>query len=111
MIHITLYKKEQTLYRLRCSGHAHFASHGSDVVCAAVSMLVLNTLNAIHAFTKEPIETLAYKQSGGLIDVEFPKRKLGQIDQKTELLIQTLLLGIMDTKEMYGEKYIKVIEK
>lgn len=111
MIQITCYKKAGHLYRLRCEGHADYASYGTDIVCASVSMLVLNTLNALQAFTKEPIQTLAYKATGGLIDVVFPQRKLGHINPEAELLLKTLLLGIYDTKEMYGENYIQIIEK
>lgn len=111
MIYITFYKKAGHIYRLRCEGHAHYASYGTDIVCASVSMLVLNTLNAIGAFTNEPIKTLSYKETGGLIDVMFPKRKAGDINPEADLLIKTLLLGIQDTKKMYGENYIQITEK
>ena len=37
----------------KLSGHAGFAEEGSDIVCSAVSMLVINTINCIEEFTEE----------------------------------------------------------
>ena len=34
-------------------GHAGYAEPGQDIVCAAVSALVINTINAIEAFTED----------------------------------------------------------
>ena len=110
MIKVTLYQKDNHVYRLHYEGHAGYAEHGSDIVCAAVSMLTLNTLN-IEKFTDEPIKQLAYSEEKGLIDVEFPRRKSGEFEPEAELLIRTLILGLIDTKEMYGEKYIQILKK
>ncbi len=111
MIKVTLHQKDNHVYRLRLEGHAGYAEHGSDIVCAAVSMLTLNTLNAIEHFTDEPIKQLACCEEKGLIDVEFPRRKLGEFEPEAELLIRTLILGLINTKEMYGEKYIHILKK
>ena len=111
MIKVTLYQKDNHVYRLHYEGHAGYAEHGSDIVCAAVSILTLNTLNAIEQFTDEPMKQLAYSEEKGLIDVEFPRRKSGEFEPEAELLIRTLILGLIDTKEMYGEKYIQILKK
>ncbi|MBP3888802.1 MAG: ribosomal-processing cysteine protease Prp [Cellulosilyticum sp.] len=111
MIKVTLHQKDNHVYRIHLEGHAGYAEHGSDIVCAAVSMLTLNTLNAIEQFTDEPIKQLAYSEKKGLIDVEFPRRKSGEFEPEAELLIRTLILGLINTKEMYGEKYIQIQKK
>lgn len=109
MIKVKLYQKNNHVFRLRFEGHAGFAEHGNDIICASVSMLTFNTLNAIEKFTNEPMKQLAYDEKKGLVDVEFPRRKSGEIEPEAELLIRTLVLGLIDTKEMYGEKYIQLI--
>ena len=111
MIRVTLYQKDNHVYRLHLEGHAGYANHGNDIICAAVSMLTINTLNAIEQFTDEPIKQLAYSEKKGLIDVEFPRRKSGEFEPEAELLIRTLILGLINTKEMYGEKYIQILKK
>ena len=52
MIQVTIYKNADNLitgYKL--SGHADYSEYGSDIVCAAVSALVINTINSIENFT------------------------------------------------------------
>lgn len=108
MIKVTLYENNNHVYRIHLEGHSGYADHGNDIICAAVSMLTLNTINAIECFTDEPFEVLAVDERKGLIDVMFTKRQAGKYEPEAELLIRTLILGLMDTKEMYGEKYIQI---
>ena len=52
MIKITIYQNQSGKYeRLHCIGHAGFAKAGEDIVCAGISALVINTLNAIEKLT------------------------------------------------------------
>ena len=54
MIKITIYQNQSGKYqRLHCIGHAGFAKAGEDIVCAGISALVINTLNAIEKLTDE----------------------------------------------------------
>ena len=52
----------------KLSGHAGFAEEGSDIVCSAVSMLVINTINCIEEFTEEKFNYSADNDNGGYID-------------------------------------------
>lgn len=111
MTQITLYCKENRVWRFRVEGHAGYASHGEDVVCASISVLVINTINAIEKFTEEPIKELEVNQQKGIIDIAFPNRKIGKYEEEAELLIKSMLLGLMTIQEMYGEKYIQIQKK
>ena len=53
MISITIFKDQEQYRGIRCSGHAGFEQAGKDIVCAAVSMLVINTINGIDQFTED----------------------------------------------------------
>ena len=108
MICASLYYHEDVLWRFKIEGHAGYAEHGSDIVCAAVSILTFNTVNAIEEFTDEEVCIKEMNDSQGLLDCEFPKRKLGQPSLEAELLLNTMLLGIKSIKETYGENHIKV---
>lgn len=111
MTKVIFYQKNEHVYRFTAEGHAGFAEHGEDVVCAAISMLTINTLNAIEAYTDEPIKVLCINQKKGVIDVEFPRRKAGEYAPEAELLIKSMILGLETVKEMYGEKYINILNK
>ena len=47
MIKVTLYHKEDHVYRVSLLGHAGYAEHGEDIVCAAVSSMAITTINNI----------------------------------------------------------------
>ena len=48
MIHVTIYENQKHEYTaFNCIGHAQYGEPGEDIVCAAVSVLVINTINSI----------------------------------------------------------------
>lgn len=107
MIQVTLYYKDEALWRLRVEGHAGFAEHGEDIVCSAVSVLVLNTINSIEALTNESLSLDAVDSTKGIIDCRFPKRKQGNTNPEATLLIESMLMGLRSIQQMYGE-YISI---
>ena len=68
MIQVTIYRNEKE----ECSGflargHAGFSEEGQDIVCAAASVLMINTVNAIEAFASDKT-SLVSDDMEGLID-------------------------------------------
>ncbi len=108
MIKVNIYQRDLHVYRISLNGHAGYAEHGEDIVCAAVSMLVINTINSIELFTSELIKQRAVNNEQGVLDIEFPKRKQGEFNPEAELLIKSMINGLETVKEMYGEKYIQI---
>lgn len=108
MIKVTLYSKNNEVWRIKFKGHAGFAAHGEDIVCASVSLLVFNTINSIEKFTDEPIKELAVNEDKGILDIEFPRRKTGEYGEESGLLLKSMIFGLMTIEEMYGEKYIQI---
>ena len=52
MTHVTIYRnKENECIGFTVIGHAEYADAGEDIICAGISMLVINTCNAIEALT------------------------------------------------------------
>lgn len=68
MVTITIYENQNKEYTaFRCMGHAEYAVLGEDIVCAAVSVLVINTINSVEHLVSDKFE-LATDQESGLID-------------------------------------------
>lgn len=111
MTKVTLYYNDKYVYRFKIDGHAGYGEHGEDIVCAAISILTINTVNAIETFTAEPIKVIEFNQQTGTIDAEFPRVKSGEQADDTNLLINTMVLGLETIRETYGEKYIKILNK
>lgn len=67
MISVTVYKDKNNHYTgFRCDGHAEYAEPGEDIVCSAVSVLTLNTCNAIEALTEDAFSVGADQEQGWL---------------------------------------------
>ena len=90
----------------RCSGHAGFAESGSDIVCAAVSALVITTMNSIEQFTSDTFDFQEDEESG-FMDFKI----VSALSERSELLLASLCLGLQGIEEGYGQKYIKVNQK
>ncbi len=97
-------KTGQGEYReLECSGHAGYGKRGSDIVCAALSALVINTLNSLEGLCKLPLHPKTDEESG-LIACSFPK----EMDEKAVLLLDSLAMGCVGIEKQYGRKYCRV---
>jgi len=97
-------KTGQGEYRgLECSGHAGYARHGKDIVCAALSVLVINTLNSLEELCGLEIKPDAEEESGH-IACSFPDN----MDEKAVLLLDSLALGCVSIEKQYGRKYCNV---
>ena len=81
----------------RISGHAGFSEAGEDIVCAAVSVLAQNTVNAIEAFTED---TFLCSVEEGYLDCTFS----GGISKETKLLLNTMLLGLESVRDSSCEE-------
>ena len=108
MIRITIYVNEHHVYTgFDVKGHAEFSDPGKDVVCAAVSMLVINTMNAMEAFTEDETSHVS-DEDEGTIEFRFRRRPSHDAD----LLINTMILGLESLEENSEyEPYIDIIFK
>ena len=59
MINITVKKRKGSYLDFLSKGHAGYAEEGQDIVCAAVSALIITTVNSLEKFTEEQIEAEA----------------------------------------------------
>ncbi len=85
------------------SGHAGFAKAGRDIVCSAISVLVINTINAMESLADAQMEVVT-NEAEGIIDVVFTR----PVNEKTILLLDTMLLGLNSIQNTYGRKYLKL---
>ena len=104
MIEARICKQKGEYFSFSFSGHAGYAEAGSDIVCAAVSMLVINTANALDGLTDNSLKG-SEDSEGGKLYFEFLKPP----DEKGRLLIDTMLMGLKDVEKQYGSGFIKLI--
>lgn len=79
-------------------GHSRFASHGSDIVCAAVSILTQTIVFALEDLLK--LSSPAQVEEGYMQFSMPPGLEKGQ-REKCSLLVETMLLGLKETARSY----------
>ena len=88
-------------------GHALYDRKGKDIVCAAVSVLTINTVNAVEMLT-EDLFSAESDEKGGRLSFRF----LGEeISEKGIVLLEALKLGLYGIRDEYGEEFLSIIEK
>ena len=104
MISVTFHKTKAGEYRsFLCSGHAGYDDYGKDIVCASVSVLVINTINSLEELVQEKIVVDADEETG-IIRCQFQ----APLQEKSKVLVDSLVLGLSQIAGQYGEKYCKL---
>jgi Predicted ribosomal protein len=107
MINVSIFKNAENLITgFKLSGHADYSEYGSDVVCSAVSALVINTINSIESFTSDQF-TLEQDEKKGFIEFHVTS----QVSNNGNLLLSSLALGLMGVAEEYSDKYIRLSQE
>ena len=102
MTHVSIIKTRNGGYKgFNCIGHSGYADAGEDIVCAAISVLVINTINSLDQLAGEKFK-LVTNEEEGLIDCRFEKN----INEKSRLLLDSMVLGLGEIKKQYGKTFI-----
>ena len=102
MVEIDVRKSEHgNVTGFHVSGHAGFAEHGSDVICAGVSVLVINCINSIEHFSNTKFD-LIQNEKDGVIDFTCKE----PLDDRAVVLLQSLLYGLKEIQDTYGKEYV-----
>lgn len=93
---------EITPRQLSVDGHAGSGKHGTDIVCAAVSVLVQNLIGSLKALTGDEI--------GVQMEPGHANIKYGDLSERGRLLIDSFFLGACSVADSYPE-HVKIIER
>ena len=100
MINITVKKRKGSYLDLLSKGHAGYAEEGQDIVCAAVSALIINTVNSLETFTKEKFQA---KDKDGYVSIIFEQ---SPNTPEGKLLMDSLILGLTEIEHNYNNRYL-----
>ena len=90
MTNIIFYaRKDGTIFGLQSKGHAGFGVRGTDVVCASVSILVINTINSIQKLTSDKCNEKVNSRKA-TIDFEID----GEVSRESKVLLESLKMGL-----------------
>ena len=89
-------------------GHAGYAKKHlfykePDILCAAISVTVINTINSLENLAHEEL-SVTQNEETGFIKCDFNS----PINEKAVLLLEAMILGLNTLVKDYGEKYLQV---
>jgi uncharacterized protein YsxB (DUF464 family) len=109
MINVTIYRtKAGKVHSFTMSGHAGFAGHGEDIVCAGASTVTLGMVNAIETLTG--VSPDAEQGESGFLRCVYPDQLSEETSGKVQLLLEAMILSLQELENAYG-KHIKITFK
>lgn len=94
MIDVTLLLKEKKKSGFKIQGHANFDEHGSDIVCAAVSILAYTSINSLDYYSID----LDFHDDNDIMYVEAKKT-----NNESDVIFKTFEIGINTLLTNYSE--------
>jgi len=86
------------------NGHADFAEHGKDLVCAGASAVSFGAVNAVIALTGITPD-IRQGSDGGYLKVNFP---VTEKDEEIQLIVKAMIVSLQTIEQDYGQ-HIKLI--
>ena len=109
MTTVIIRKDENNSYRgFLCMGHAEYAKkrlfgNSPDVLCAAISALVIGTINSLEELAGEKLN-VATNEETGFIKCDFE----GVLQEKSIFLLDSMVFSLKNLSKEYGEQYLQV---
>ncbi len=92
MTNIVFYKADDIIAGFTAKGHAGYAPEGEDIVCAGISVLVINFINSVEELT---IDEFKVNENDGEIEFFFEEEP----SKESQLLVKSLEIGLRDLEK------------
>jgi len=109
MIDISIVRdSEGFIWEFTVSGHAMFAENGRDIICASVSVLAYNAINALSELVDVKCD---YEIKDGFMQCNIPTDIPKVKKDATRIILETIIVGFKQIEFSYGNKYISVVDE
>lgn len=99
MIRVTVWQRGgQGPAGIRASGHAGAGPEGHDLVCSAVSALMITGVNALSEIADIAVDVAS---KDGLVDFVLPQTLSAQQRYAANIILRTIVLGLSDIQRSY----------
>ena len=104
MTTITILKDKEKSYRgFHCMGHAGYAKKGQDIICSAISILVIGTINSLEELAGEKLIVVTNEETGFIrCDIQ------GSLQEKSSFLLDSMVFSLENLSREYGTDYLQV---
>ena len=108
MVKFYLVRNDGKITKFYAEGHARFAKHGQDVVCAAVSAVSQNTILGIIRYLK--IDAKYFVGKSGFLSLELDGVDVQGKREQLDVLLETMAITLKEIEKEYPRNLV-VIEK
>jgi uncharacterized protein YsxB (DUF464 family) len=107
MIRICLKRDNKSfIWKFSIKGHAGYAEHGKDIVCAGVSAIAYTALGAL----QELAGIRNFTEKSGSIECKIPKDISQDAKFKAGIILDAMTIGFKQIEQEYGD-FVSVIDK
>ena len=99
MITVTIVLEAGGIVAFDAAGHANFAPHGQDIVCAGVASVVQTAAIGLERVLKRETET---EVAGGKLKL----RLTAPPDSETQAILETMVLGLKEIAAQYPRQVV-----
>ena len=111
MIRAVLFREGENLIGCRIEGHSGWAEAGSDIVCAAVSILTCTCVNALESVCGVIPRITEHNPERGILAFELPDRTEAE-NEKAQIRMKALRQGLDDLTAGYPQNVtLSIIER
>jgi len=110
MTNVTVSYRNNSIVSLEGDGHAGFADHGEDIVCAAISVLMQTAVNSLEAVAGLKSFIFDADETSGYMYIELPANLNETESAKAEIVLKTVLTGLEGIAQAYP-KYMRLLKK
>lgn len=94
---------EETILSFEITGHAGYADAGEDIVCAAVSVLAIETVNSIDKMASHQMAVKEADNEGGYLFAQVRPDLTPEQAQITQILLKHLYFSLEDVALTYPD--------
>lgn len=102
MINVNVNRKNNQIKQFELSGHAASGPYGYDLVCAGVSAVSFGAVNAVMTLSGADLE-IEQGDEGGFLRVTVPDSIPYETMEKTQLLLEGMLVSLKTIEQEYSE--------
>lgn len=108
MIKIIVYKSRKgKINGFKVTGHSGYSTHGSDIVCSAVSALTQTALLGLIKVAKADVD---YEMDEGYLSCLVKEAESDTVRTMCYAILETMYEGILNIQESYT-KYIDIVQE
>ncbi|QKY69575.1 ribosomal-processing cysteine protease Prp [Lentibacillus sp. CBA3610] len=93
MINVNVNRENNQIKQFEMSGHADSGPYGYDLVCAGASAVSFGAVNAALTLSGADLE-IEQGDEGGFLQVTVPDNISGEMMEKTQLLLEGMLVSL-----------------